>query len=40
MLEKPNLPDETLSACLSERYGLAVTSLEFLPLGNDSNSWV
>jgi len=40
MLEKPNLPDETLSACLRERYGLPVTGLEFLPLGNDSNSWV
>src|SRR5258708_11182619 len=40
MLERPNLPDETISACLRERYGLPVAGIEFLPIGNDTNAWV
>jgi spectinomycin phosphotransferase len=40
MLEKPNLPDETIIACLHDSYGLAVTGLEFLPIGNDATAWV
>jgi spectinomycin phosphotransferase len=40
MLEKPDLADEMLVACLREHYGLSVTGVEFLPLGNDSSAWV
>lgn len=40
MLEKPNLQDESIAACLREKYGIAVAHLDFLPLGNDSNAWV
>ena len=40
MLERPHLPDETISACLRDGYDLAVTGIEFLPIGNDTNSWV
>lgn len=35
MLEKPEVPDETLLACLRDHYGLHVTQIAFLPLGND-----
>lgn len=35
MLEKPDVPDETLLACLRDHYGLHVTQIAFLPLGND-----
>jgi spectinomycin phosphotransferase len=40
MLEPPNLPDETIIAALRERYGLAVTEIAFLPIGNDASAWV
>ena len=30
MLEKPDLPDAAIAETLSDRYGLAVTALEFL----------
>ena len=40
MLEKPDLPDERLIACLRDAYGLAVTRITFLPLGNDVNTAV
>jgi spectinomycin phosphotransferase len=40
VLVRPNLPDETISACLRNRYGLPVASIEFLPIGNDTNAWV
>jgi spectinomycin phosphotransferase len=40
MLERPNLSDETISACLRERYDLPVAAIEFLPIGNDTNAWV
>jgi spectinomycin phosphotransferase len=40
MLDRPNLPDDPISACLHDRYGLPVVAIEFLPIGNDTNSWV
>ncbi len=40
MIEKPNLADEKIIAALCENYGLPVTSLEFLQLGNDDRAWV
>lgn len=40
MIEKPNLQDEKIIACLSESYGIAVSRIEFLRLGNDSSAWV
>jgi spectinomycin phosphotransferase len=40
MLEKSTLPDETISAGLRESYGMAVSEINFLPLGNDSSAWV
>ena len=39
MLEKPNLPDETITACLRESYGLADPQITFLPIGNDASAW-
>src|SRR6478735_3466355 len=35
MLEKPNVPDETLRACLRDRYDVHATQIAFLPIGND-----
>jgi spectinomycin phosphotransferase len=35
MLEKPDLSNEKIVACLHDTYGLTVTSIEFLPLGYD-----
>jgi len=40
MLEKPDLPDEEIIACLQEDYGLPVTQVTFLPLGADANTTV
>ncbi len=40
MLEKPDLPDEQLIACLQRDYGLRVAQVDFLPLGNDLNTAV
>lgn len=40
MLEKPNLPDELITACLRTEYGVNVTRLTFLPLGADLNAAV
>lgn len=41
MREPPaDLPDDTLRACLRDRYQLAVAELTFLPLGYDSSAWV
>jgi len=40
MLEKPHLPDDKFIAALHTDYGIAVTSLDFLPIGNDSSAWV
>ena len=40
MLEKPNIPDEHINACLRETYGLDVAQLTFLSLGADVNTAV
>jgi spectinomycin phosphotransferase len=40
MLEKPDLPDEKLIACLRDDYGVHVTEITFLPLGYDVNTAV
>lgn len=40
MLQKPNLPDEKILACLQAEYGLQVAQLTFLPLGADVNTAV
>src|SRR3954449_3382743 len=41
MREPPvDLSDDTLGAALRTHYGLAVTTVTFLPLGHDSSAWV
>jgi spectinomycin phosphotransferase len=40
MLEKPNLHDAELIACLREAYGLNIVRVAFLPLGADVNTAV
>ena len=40
MLEKPDLQDEKISACLQAQYELVVDQLAFLPLGADLNTAV
>jgi len=40
MLEKSNLPEEKIIVALHTDYGITVTKLDFLPIGNDSNAWV
>ncbi len=40
MLEKPDLQDENIVACLRNEYGLLVTQITFLPLGADQNTAV
>jgi spectinomycin phosphotransferase len=41
MHEPPvDLPDDMLAAGLRTHYGLAVTAVTFLPLGQDSSAWV
>jgi spectinomycin phosphotransferase len=40
MLEKPNLPENRISACLQTEYGLRVAAIAFLPLGADLNTAV
>ncbi len=39
MLEKPDLPDETLIAALRDHFDIAAAALKFLPLGADANAW-
>jgi spectinomycin phosphotransferase len=38
MLEKPDLQDERIVACLQDEYGLPVVQVTFLPLGADLNT--
>ncbi len=38
MLEKPDLQDEKIIACLQNEYGLRVVQVAFLPLGADLNT--
>src|SRR5258708_7373138 len=40
MIEKPDLSDETITACLQQEYGLQDIDLTFLPLGADPNTGV
>lgn len=40
MLEKPDLQDEKIIACLQAEYGLPVVQVTFLPLGADRNTAV
>jgi len=40
LLEKPDIPDEDIIACLRDEYGLTILRLTFLPLGADLNSAV
>lgn len=40
MLDKPDLKDEHIAACLEQNYHLAVRAIEFLPLGYDANAGV
>lgn len=40
MLEKPNVPDDQIIACLRHLYGLPITAITFLPLGVDVNAAV
>jgi spectinomycin phosphotransferase len=40
MLEKPDLSDEAILTCLRASYGIPVTGVTFLPIGNDSTAWV
>lgn len=38
MLEKPDLKDEKIIACVQDEYGLEVVQADFLPLGADRNA--
>jgi spectinomycin phosphotransferase len=40
MLDKPDLQDENIIACLRDEYGLSVAQVAFLPLGADLNTAV
>lgn len=40
MLEKPDLQDEKIKACLEGNYGLRISEIAFLPLGADMNTAV
>lgn len=40
MLEKPDLPDKAIIACLQDKYGLPTVQVTFLPLGADPNTAV
>jgi len=40
MLEKPDLPDEKITACVQEQYDLQGVEVSFLPLGADRNTAV
>ncbi len=39
MLDKPNLPDESIIARLNAHYDLSIHALEFLPVGNDQYAY-
>ncbi len=40
MLDKPDIQDASISACLSSAYGLRIAQLDFLPLGADQGTAV
>jgi len=39
MLEPPDLPDDRIVAAVQQHYGLHLTTLTFLPLGQDVRAW-
>jgi hypothetical protein len=39
MREPPALPGDTIVGALEASFGIRVTELAFLPIGNDSASW-
>ncbi|HEX9017674.1 MAG TPA: aminoglycoside phosphotransferase family protein, partial [Anaerolineaceae bacterium] len=39
MLEKPDLADEQILACLRDCFGIRAKSVAFLPIGNDATAW-
>lgn len=40
MLDPPDLPIDAIVAAIRAHYGIGASGLEFLPIGNDSSSWV
>jgi spectinomycin phosphotransferase len=40
MLQKPDLPDESIASCLRDEYALNVTAISFLALGADADTAV
>jgi len=38
MLEKPDLQDEKIIACLQDEYGLPLVQVAFLPLGGGQDA--
>ena len=40
MLTKPNISDDSIIACLHDRFGLRILHITFLPVGADVNSAV
>jgi spectinomycin phosphotransferase len=40
MLEKPDISEPLMTACLLDHYGLAAARIVFLPIGNDENTAV
>src|SRR5215210_2842740 len=40
MLDKPDIPDEKIIACLQAEYGLRIIQITFLPLGGDLSTAV
>ena len=40
MLDKPDIPDEKIIACLQAEYGLRIIQIDFLPLGGDLSTAV
>src|SRR5690349_10023055 len=39
MLEKPNIQDQKIAACLGAHYGIAAAEIAFLPIGYDASAW-
>jgi spectinomycin phosphotransferase len=39
MLEPPNLSESTILGTLGNNFGVRVSGLEFLPIGNDTHAW-
>jgi spectinomycin phosphotransferase len=40
MLEKPKIDDKKIIAVLKSDYGISATQINFLPIGNASNTWI